>query len=266
MENRILVVGNDEKMWSCCNRLMLHGFDAFCIDRPLKECLDICRLIVLQIPTFRYEFVCGTDIYADEFCCMLTDKHTVFSGNVSADFFPCKAFCYGENKNFKENNSRLTAQGTLKIILESVKTDLTSLKAAVLGYGACGKEICRVLKNNGVSVTSYSRRDISQREAEKNGIPAVKLDEINETADRFDIIVNTVPFNIVDETGLSRMTEKTLYIEIASKPFGFNPVLADSYCFGYVQAGGLPGRFTPVGAGINIADTVDKIIKEVNYE
>ena len=78
----------------------------------------------------------------------------------------------------------------------------------------------------------------------------------------FDIIVNTVPYNILDRGTMERLTSKNLYVEIASKPYGFNINETDKYNFRYILAESLPGRFTPTSAGANIADTVIELIKE----
>ncbi|HCT17325.1 MAG TPA: hypothetical protein DIW36_08120 [Ruminococcaceae bacterium] len=65
---------------------------------------------------------------------------------------------------------------------------------------------------------------------------------------------------------MERLTSKNLYVEIASKPYGFNINETDKYNFRYILAESLPGRFTPTSAGANIADTVIELIKEGKNE
>ena len=78
--------------------------------------------------------------------------------------------------------------------------------------------------------------------------------------------MNTVPHNILSKKTMEKLTKRNLYIEIASKPYGFNINEIDKYNFRYVLAESLPGRFTPTSAGANIADTVIEMIKEDKNE
>lgn len=251
MDSNFLILGNDEKMKSCKKRLNELGFRADTFEE--NTVIDNYNCIVLPLPTVKDGCITGTDISVEQLNSMLTDKHTVFCGNVSPDIFSCRAFSYYNDKGFLIKNSRLTAQGTLKIILENVKDDLRCLSAAVIGYGRCGREICRTLRNTGVEVTSFSRRNETLVMAENDGMHSESIININKKLSNFDIIINTVPCNIIDTSGLEM---KNLYIEIASKPYGFNITETDKSGFRYVLAESLPGKFTPVSAGRNIADTV----------
>lgn len=260
MEKKILVFGCDRKMLSCQKRLCELGFDAFCCTSDNFENIQNTSTVVLPLPTVANECISGVPF--ESFCSLLSEKHTVFCGNISADTFPCRAYSYYYDEGFLIKNSRLTAQGTLKVILENTEADLHSVKAAVIGYGRCGREICRNLKNNGADVTSFSRRSQSFAAAENDCMHSESIKRLNEKLGDFDITVNTVPCNIIDKKGLERLTDRNLYVEVASRPYGFNIAEADKYNFRYVLAESLPGRFTPVSAGINIADTVADLIKE----
>lgn len=261
MEKKILVFGSDRKMISCRKRLRELGFNAVCSEGDGWEALvRNTDMIILPLPTVANGCISGVPF--ESFCAQLSEKHTVFCGNISEDVFPCRAYSYYYDGGFLIKNSRLTAQGTLKLILENTETDLHSMKTAVIGYGRCGREICRSLKNNGADVTSFSRRSQSLTAAENDGMHSENIKHLNEKLGDFDITVNTVPCNIIDKKGLERLTERNLYVEAASRPYGFNIAEADKYNFRYVLAESLPGKFTPVSAGINIADTVAGMIKE----
>ncbi len=261
MEKKILVFGCDRKMQSCCRRLGELGFSAVCMDAE-RRVSDVrgAQIIILPLPTVANGCVSGVDF--NELCSALDDRHTVFCGNISADAFPCRAYSYCSDEGFLIKNSRLTAQGTLRVILENTETDLHMMKAAVIGYGRCGREICRSLKNNGADVTSFSRRSRSFAAAENDGMRTEHTHNVNERLGDFDIIVNTVPCNIIERNGLECLTGKNLYVEVASRPYGFSIAGADRYSFRYVLAESLPGKYTPVSAGVNIADTVAGMIKE----
>lgn len=259
-ENNFLVFGNDEKMIACRKRLTEYGYEAVNFEGGDAENeIKKYRNIILPLPTLANGCVSGAGITFEKFCSYLDLSHTVFSGNVGADAFPCKAYSYYENEGFLVKNSRLTAQGTLRLILENTRTDIHGASSAVIGYGHCGREICRILKNCGAQVTSFSRSFSAAVRAENEGMYTDNIDGANIRLHEFDIIVNTVPFNIIKTDSLERLTRENMYIETASKPYGFNIADTDKYNFRYILAESLPGRFTPVSAGINIADTVVSI-------
>lgn len=261
MDNKFLIFGSDEKMLSCKKRLDQLGFSAECISHDaIEEQITSYKNLILPVPTVTDGCVSG--ISFELFCSMLKSENIVLCGNISPKEFPCKAYSYYFNDDFLLKNSRLTAQGTLRIILDNIKTDIQHMRAAVLGYGNCGKEICAILKRNGADVTSFSRRDESVEAARKSGMKSERIKLVEENLSSFDVIVNTVPCNIISTDTLKSLTENNLYVEIASKPYGFDAADMDKYDFRYVPAGSLPGKFTPVSAGINIADTVADIIKE----
>ena len=264
---KFLVVGKDKKMCACRDRIIAKGYECRCADETdFSEIVNNYKNIILPLPTVRDGYIAGTKISVDELASVVNENQTVFNGNAQQSFLPFKVCSYYRNDDFLRYNSRLTAQGTLRIILENCERDINELSAAVIGYGSCGKEICRVLQNNGISVTSFSRRTQTRLLAEKDGLLSENIESITEKIYGFDIIVNTVPANIIDESSLEKLNGNNLYIEIASKPFGFDISQVDRYAFRFVHAPGLPGKFTPTGAGKNIADTVLDIIKEGTHE
>lgn len=254
-------MGTDRKMLSCCRRLRELGFKAECCDSTadFREKAGRNRNIVLPLPALKNNCIAGTGIALSDFCAALSEKNRVFCSNISPDNFLCEAVSYYSDREFIRLNSCLTAQGTLKIVLDNIEKDISTLSAAVIGYGSCGREICRIFRNNGLKVTVFSHTEKSASAAASDGMRTAETDNINLLMNGFDIIINTVPVNIINQDGLDSLNSDTLYIEIASAPYGFNTENAEIR-FRYVTAGGLPGKYTPVGAGINIADTIARLV------
>ena len=258
-DNYFLVLGKSKRMLACADRLNALGYAAVCREADeFEQSIKDFKNFILPLPSLKDGFISGTNLTFEHFCSLLTEDCTVFCGNVSLQSFPCRAFSYYENENFIAANSRLTAQGTLRLVLENTEKDMNALKIAVIGYGRCGREICGLLKSSSADVIPFSRRT----EAENDALKPDRTENISLRLNEFDIIINTVPCNIIDRDALRRLTQDNIYIEIASEPYGFNTEDADDFNFRYIPAGGLPGRFTPVSAGSIIADTVISMIKE----
>lgn len=259
---KFLLIGNDKKMQACANRLIQRGYFATCCEKEeIGNILPFYPNIILPLPTLANGIISGTGLSSEGFAELLGKTQRVFYGNLSYNPFGERALSY-YNESFLVKNSRLTAQGTLRIILENTDRDIYSMKAAVLGYGRCGKAICKVLQSNGADVVSVSRSHYSTTVAENEKLSTMRFEEFFGNIQNFDVIVNTVPYNIIGKAAAERLTKKNLYIEIASKPYGFNINETDKYNFRYILAESLPGRFTPASAGENIADTVIEMIKE----
>jgi dipicolinate synthase subunit A len=263
---KFLLIGNDKKMQACRNRLAERGFAAVCCEKEMiKEKIFAFPNIILPLPTLANGVISGTGLSVEEFAELAGNDRRIFYGNLSFNPFGEQGKSY-YNESFLVKNSRLTAQGALRIILENIDRDLYSIKAAVLGYGRCGRAICKALQANGANVISVSRSAYSNAVAENEKLNTMSFKEFFKDIQNFDVIVNTVPYNIIEKTTAERLTSKNLYIEIASKPYGFNINETDKYNFRYILAESLPGRFSPASAGENIADTVIEIIKEGKNE
>ncbi len=263
---KFLIIGNDKKMQACRDRLESRGFTAVCCDGDTSESdISFYNNIVLPIPTLANGLITGTRMSVDELKSRLGKKQRVFYGNLKYNPFGENSVSYC-NESFLVKNSRLTAQGALRLVLENVERDIYEIRAAVLGYGRCGRAICKLLKANGAEVVSVSRNAYSAALSENEKIPAIDYAEFFDKIGDFDVIVNTVPYNVLGDKSTEKLTGKNLYIEIASKPYGFNITETSKFNFRYILAESLPRRFTPVSAGANIADTVTEIIKEAKNE
>lgn len=172
-----------------------------------------------------------------------------------------KSYCTQE---YTEKNSLMTAQGTLAVLLENINELLNEKRIAVLGYGHCGKAICNLLKRYTSNISCYARSEIRQKEILRDGIACRYT--VDKSVAKEDIIINTIPYNVLNEEILNSLNENSLYIEVASAPYGFDVSGADNYKFKFVSASGLPGKYTPISAGGNIAQAVIGIIKEDGYE
>ncbi len=265
--DNFLIAGNDMKMLECKNYLIDCGFDA-CLyyDDKFSQNLNKFNNIVLALPTVVKGCISGTNETVESLAENLMPFHKVFYGNLKSDPFGNQGFCYYSDETFLTENSRLTAQGVLRLILENTDRDISGLNIAVIGYGRCGKAISSMLNGIGAKVTVFSRRTESLIFSVNGQIICENTADIDKLVHRFDVIINTVPYNIIKDNGLRNLTNDNLYIEVASKPYGFDASLIDNYSFRYILASGLPGRFTPKAAGRNIAKTIIGLLKEAKNE
>lgn len=73
------------------------------------------------------------------------------------------------------------------------------------------------------------------------GLSPFQLEELTEHVNDIDICINTVPSLILNQSVLSRMTPKTLILDLASRPGGTDFKYAEKQGIKALLAPGLPG-------------------------
>ena len=170
---------------------------------------------------------------------------------------------------FKEDvlqvyNALPTAEGALQVAMENTDITLNQSNCAVFGYGRIGKILSSLLKKLGAKVTVYARNPKDIAFATAFGYEALNINYPEKT-EKFDVIFNTVPMQILDSGILNKTKEDVLLIELASKPYGIDIDAAEKLNRKVVIASGLPGKVAPKTAGKILCDVImDMLIKMEN--
>ncbi len=265
--NKFIALGGDGRTKFTAEYLTDKGWNTE-ISYNLNNISD-CRAVILPLPlTADNMHIKGTDIKIEEFIHSINNDITVFAGKPNADtvnLFANKGirfFDYNSRDEFAQKNAVPTAQGVLTFVLNNTNVTLNQLKIAVVGYGKCGKAVCKTFKNLGSDVSSYSRRYSTAADAESDGIKAFLIKDIFDTVQNADIIVNTVPVKILGKNFLDIISEKTILIDVSSYPYGYDYDYADKINKKINLLPSLPGKYVPKTAGIIIAETIINIIEE----
>lgn len=166
------------------------------------------------------------------------------------------------DSTFISENAYLTAFGTLKIILEHIDFAVSLGEFAITGYGRVGRETADLLKKLSCDVTVFARSEEALVDASLRGCKAEELKNLPAAADKFDIIINTVPYRIIDGETLKKIRPDCKIIELASAPFGVNTEEAEKYSVSVIKAPGLPGKYTAKTAGELIGKKIVKTFQE----
>lgn len=198
---------------------------------------------------------------------LINSDNKVFGGMFSEDFSRSLQekripFYDYYDSTFISENAYLTAFGTLKIILEHIDFAVSLGSFAVTGYGRVGRETAELLKKLSCDVTVFARSEEALNNASLRGCKAEKLSKLPAEADKFDIIINTVPQNIIDAQTLKKIRADCKIIELASAPFGVKTEEAEKYSVSVIKAPGLPGKYTAKTAGELIGKKIVKTFQE----
>lgn len=167
---------------------------------------------------------------------------------------------------FEIKNAYITAEAALSIAMNSLSKNVCGARVALTGFGRIAKQLSRLLYSLGAHVTVAARKESDLAFAGTLGYSCLKIDgERWSDALRggYDIIFNTVPHTIFDRDFLFGVDKRTLLVELASVPGGFDISAAQEFGSNISWALSLPGKYAPESAGGIIAECVLKIIEEV---
>lgn len=168
-----------------------------------------------------------------------------------------KYFNMLEDEIFQARNARLTAEGTLDIILSHSFVSLDRMKVLVIGFGRTGAAAVKLLRDVGVNTLTVATNS-SLRPAMAFADNVIKSSNFDFAP--YDIVINTAPQQIIDDKEILTFSSSAIYIDLASKPalsLNFAKYLgvdADIYP-------ALPAKTAPISAGEAIADYVRRVLK-----
>ncbi len=264
MDKSFLIIGGDKRQEYLKNALS----EKFQTVRHIMYPADTCELekiesyshIILPIPATKDKktVYCSnkdvkirlSDIYN-----MLTDKQKVY-GYALSDNFSFTIFDFMKDKTFKLSNAYLTAQATLRLLLENTEDCIVGKKALILGFGDVARTLAQMLSKLGAEVYIGARNKNQLLEASFCGYKTLKLTSVGSCIFIFDCIFGTIPSNVLKCDDVKSIRESAVYFELASSPFTADKEHFKKYNKKYVDGGALPGRYLPLASAKLIADFI----------
>lgn len=220
--------------------------------------------ITLSTPFYR-----GT-ISLKELSGKVRDGGIVFGGRISPqvrEIFSSKGIeviDYFEREELSVLNARATAEGAVQIALEEQAVTLAGEKVLILGMGRIAKALIRILSGFGTEMTVCARKYSDLAWAEIFGCKTIHISELKSSGVLSDseLIFNTVPHLILDESALSQCSKSCLMIDLASKPGGMDFEAAGRMGLRAIWALSLPGKTAPISSGKIIGKAIENILIE----
>ena len=272
---KLLIIGGDKRMKVFADYFDV-GSDKVChIDNAekLKALRDYKEYthIVLPLPSSKD----GRTVFSSDDNLTLTfekltenlcEHHIVFGGNLHGrlkallDNKKIQYYDFMENEDFLVSNAFLTAQGTLRLLVENTEDYFVHKKALIIGFGRVAVSLAALLRAVGIDIYIAARNALQLENAEALGYKAINLSSIDEYIPLADFIFGSVPARVLGSETIALMRVDAVYFELASAPF-----TADEYDFKlkgkkYVSGTALPGRYLPLASGRLIADYMHRFV------
>lgn len=170
-----------------------------------------------------------------------------------------------QNDYFLWNNGYLTAEALIGTIITTIPFSIPESQCLICGYGNCGTHIATLLSRLGGNITIYDKVNSSQLKACSTNYSSIN--KLDFRLSNFDIIINTVPYNIFTLDNVIYISNNCYVFDIASPPYGFDSKYRNTSSR-YFLLPGLPGKIMPKSAGELIGKTILNIVnkKEQSYE
>ena len=159
-------------------------------------------------------------------------------------------------------NSIPTAEGTLEIAIRETDTMIHGAKVLVLGFGRVGMTVARLFSQVGACVGVSARQPADLARSREMTLTPVNLKDLHNHIHHYDIIINTIPHQIIDDYILSKVKTTALIVDLASAPGGVDFEAAQTKGINTIHALGLPGKVAPKSAGKFIADVLIDLLNE----
>lgn len=273
---KILVLGGDARQIYCAGRLSLEpGIKTQTL--YLKEDDDKCRTaeapdaIVLPYVTLKdgrvnCPFV-SREVEFGEVLRYVKDGCTVFAGLLPEERVNKikqhggTVFDWFSDEELTLKNASLTAEGAAQIIVGKSHSAVSGSEILILGWGRVAKACANLFRAMGADVTAAARKESARADIAEKGFGSAEFISADAIS-KADVIVNTVPQNILGINELNAMRPGCWILELASKPYGVDFSLAESMGKDVVLGAGLPGRYTPESAGRYMAETVIRQLRK----
>ena len=261
--NTFAVLSGDSRQLFITEYLNRHHFNSY-----IKNNFDFNddRFIVCSTPFTKDGEYINCDFYSSfpvkTFIDLLKPGQIIFGGNIpkwvydEASENNITFIDVLKDKDVVWNNAMLTAEGLIAKIIFNTNFSINSSKALILGFGKCGTNIASRLNALNCHVTIHDHTPEHLSQASSFGYDILEYPDIGDTIQNFDIIINTVPCEILSEYHMSLIKNSCVLFEIASKPYGFQTELVKKYNLSLITCPGLPGVTAPKSAGELIAKSI----------
>lgn len=160
-------------------------------------------------------------------------------------------------------NTIATAEGAIQITMENTQKTIHGSNVLIMGFGRVGKVLAKMLDGIGAKVSCEARKNSDIAWIKAYGYNPIHLSELESELGNYDIIINTIPFQILDENRLKYIKKDCTIVDLSSNPGGVDRRAARSLGIKLIWALSLPGKVAPMTSAEFIKETLYHILKEL---
>ena len=287
MEKAITVVGGDLRIVKLVEMLINDGYKVYTyalenseellsldgveMCPTLQEAVSYSKVVVGPVPLSsdrrRISSPFGRNIVElEDFIEALKGKYLI-AGNINIteqlDNMGVQYTDLLKREEFSVLNTIATAEGTIQIAMEETQRTVHGTNVLIMGFGRIGKVLAKMLDGIGAKVSCEARKNEDISWIKAYGYNPIHLNDLNDNLNQFDIIINTIPFQILDSERLDLVKNDAVIIDLASNPGGVDRKVAREKGIKVIWALSLPAKVAPLTSAEFIKETLYHVLKEL---
>lgn len=236
----------------------------------IDEAINNSNIVISSVPLTKN----GADIYMpfsdnivkiDNFLLKLQNK-TLIAGAIKEELLQkvnqTKIVDLMNVEELTVLNTIATAEGAISDIILNTEKNLHGSKVLILGFGRVSKVLAKKLKAIEAQVTCAARKEVDFAWMETLGYNITNINYLGDNLKEYDIIINTVPYIILDNEKLSKIKNDCFLLDLASKPGGFDQEYINQNKLNYKWSLAIPGKVSPISSAQFIKNVIDKLLKK----
>lgn len=285
--NKISIIGGDLRIVKLTEMLIEEGVEVFTyglekVDvEEIHQCKNLKELAAADIILGPIPFSSNKttinapfgneNILVEEFFKNMNGK-TLIAGNIKQEILEMaeenniKVIDILKREELSVLNAVSTAEGTIKIAIDETPRNLHGSNILIMGFGRIGKILSHMLHGLGAKVSCEARKNSDLAWIKAYGYEPIPLPNLKDNLNRFDIIINTIPYIILDKENLENVRRDALIIDVASSPGGVDKEAVKEQKIKFIWALSLPGKVAPVTSAEFIKETLYNVVTEINSE
>ena len=288
MINKISIIGGDLRIVKLAEMLIEEGVEVFSYGLEKAEIPELNKCESLEEAINKSENILGPipfssngktinmpfsdeKVLVEEILNCASGK-TLIAGSIKQDIYDLalekdiKIIDILKREELAVLNAVSTAEGTIKIAIEETPKNLHGSNILVMGFGRIGKILSNMLKGLGAKVSCEARKNSDLAWIKAYGYEPIPISNLKENLNRFDVIINTIPYIILDKDNLENVKKDALVIDVASNPGGVDRDAIKQMQIKFIWALSLPGKVAPVTSAEFIKETLYNIFNEIKGE
>ncbi|GGK00304.1 dipicolinate synthase subunit A [Lentibacillus kapialis] len=157
-------------------------------------------------------------------------------------------------------NSIPTAEGMIMMAIEHTNYTIHSSRVIVVGFGRVGNTVANKFSALGAKVSVCAKSIMDLARITELGHTAIPFNELHKFTHECDLLINTVPAQVVTKDAIQHLPPHGIIFDLASKPGGTDFDYAKQRGIKAILAKSLPGIVAPKTAGKILADVIKQFL------
>lgn len=197
------------------------------------------------------------------------EKVLIFSGietpnlNKMLEISNRKCIYMMKDKNVIKENSIPTVEGIIADIIINTEKTITESNILIFGYGNIGQVLVKYLEMLGANITVsiIEEKDKQELDTKKiNNFYSNNIIDLKKEIKNTDIIINTVPNTIIENSLIKYINRECYVLDIASHPHGIDREVLDEFFIKNKLYLGIPGKVAPKTSGKILSKKINNIL------